>query len=90
MKTHEPRERIFKDTVLIETQCDICKRIVKGELDKEGVEVTMESCKGYSCYDGGHQVYTEFDVCGQCFEEKVIPWMKEQFNAEPRKREVDW
>lgn len=72
------------------TICDICKKPVHeasvGNEDRVEVKLRL----GDSYPEGGYGTDTEFDVCVKCFEEKLIPWFKKEFDAEPTRGEWDW
>lgn len=83
--------RIFKDaikpaktvSVLVETLCDLCKMpLPKGD-NYEVDEVTVAHRIGTHFPEGANIDATEFDICGKCFTEKLLPWLVSQ-GAEPR------
>jgi len=70
------------------TTCDICgDRIREGTYEVSEIEVRHKTGTNYP--EGGSGEETEFDICGKCFDEKLVPWLSSQ-NAEPRKTEWDW
>lgn len=74
--------------VVDKTTCDICKaEINPSPTNAEEVEVKHRS--GYSCPDGGNGYDTEFDLCGKCFDSKLIPLLA-VLGAEPRQTEWDF
>lgn len=90
VKRYESYEKVYKGEKLVEFICDICGR--KGELDGgwersyTGVEdVTIEYQSGSRYPEGADITYHEIDMCPKCFEEKLVPWLKEQ-GAEIRER----
>lgn len=73
---------------LDKTTCDICRRKIENEYcSVEEVKVELKTGNVYP--DGGSGENIEFDICKNCFEEKLIPWFKEQ-GAEPQVTEWDW
>ena len=69
--------------------CDICNKKIK---DSDGytsneVEIRYERSSGTP--DGGETKTTEIDMCVNCFENKLIPWLK-SYGAAPRIRESEW
>lgn len=61
--------------------CDLCKdKIV--EHDHQVDEVDVSRTTGYRFPGSGQGTITSFDLCGKCFEEKLIPWLRDQ-GAEP-------
>lgn len=70
------------------TTCDICgERINKVAYEISEIEVRHKT--GTSYPEGGNGEEVEFDICGKCFDEKLVPWLKTQ-GAEPRKTDWDW
>ena len=68
--------------------CDLCgARINEKNYDVDEVEVRHKT--GHSCPDGGNGEETSVDMCGKCFDEKLVPWLRSQ-GAEPRTEEWDW
>lgn len=66
-----------KQRLLDKTLCDLCGNEIKsGCYDAEDVEVMHRS--GCSYPEGGWGKETTIDMCGQCFEEKLVPWVIEQ------------
>ena len=86
MKTvREPAKT--REVVDYET-CDICgDRILENMYEVNEVEVRHKT--GSSFPEGGSGDEVEFDLCGKCFTEKLIPWLSTQ-GAEPRRTEWDW
>lgn len=73
---------------LDKTLCDLCgEAIVRGRGDAD--EVKIKHRTGCSWPEGGHGIDTLFDVCGQCFDNKLVPWMVSQ-GAAPRTIKWDW
>lgn len=80
--THEVVDKI---------ECDLCGGSAQ---DPDGTEpnidhVTIRRETGYRSSDGGSYTATIVDVCAQCFETKVMPFLQRE-GAKPRKEEVDW
>jgi len=68
--------------------CDLCScTIIKTSDSAQEIKVSHKS--GWSYPDCGAGDLTEFDVCSQCFKEKLIPWFKSQ-SAEPQVSEWDY
>jgi len=77
----------MKDVVDFVT-CDLCG--VK--ITEEGYEVSEVEVRhkiGYSCPSGGSGEETSVDMCGKCFDEKLLPWLRSQ-GAEPSTEDWDW
>lgn len=68
--------------------CDLCgeKIDVRG-YDVDEVEVHHKTGSNYP--EGGSGYETSVDMCGKCFDEKLVPWLRSQ-GAEPRTDEWDW
>lgn len=78
MKHYKEIERPAKvEKVHTSTTCDIChKRLKLFSYEFEEVEV---SCKVGSRYpEGGSGTLTEVDLCSDCFEERLLPWLATQ------------
>jgi hypothetical protein len=59
----------------------------QGHYDVNETEISFN--KGENYPEGGFGEKLEFDICPDCFMNKLVPWMKEQ-GSEPRKTEWDW
>ena len=71
-----------KMEVLDKVTCDLCGEQIEHErgcIDE--VEVLYRSGTNYP--DGSFGDIVEVDMCSQCFETKLVPWLREQ-GAEPR------
>lgn len=74
--------------VLDKTLCDLCgTEIAPGCYDAEDVDITHRS--GHSYPEGGSGKETTIDMCGECFEEKLVPWVIEQ-GGRPTVRDWDY
>jgi len=68
--------------------CDICGALVEEkQYDVNEIEVRHKS--GYSCPGGASLEETSVDLCGKCFDEKLVPWLRSQ-GAEPRTEKWEW
>lgn len=72
-----------EELVIDKVTCDLCG----SEVDARGynvdeVEILHRTGKDYPGDSGGEE--TSVDMCGKCFDEKLVPWLKSQ-GAEPRK-----
>lgn len=73
---------------LVKTTCDLCGVvIVCGTYDAEEVEIKHRT--GSQCSDGGSGTETSFDLCGACFDGKLVPWLMDQ-GATPTARDWEW
>ncbi len=68
--------------------CDLCgeKIDVRG-YDVDEVEVRHKTGSNYP--EGGSGDETSVDMCGKCFDEKLVPWLRSQ-GAVPGTDEWDW
>lgn len=61
--------------------CDLCGApLVESHDDVEEVEIRHKS--GWSSPDGGEGKEATVDMCGACFDNKLVPWLRAQ-GAEP-------
>ena len=68
--------------------CDLCG----AKIERRGYEVDrVEVCHkvGEHYPEGGHTNETSVDMCGKCFDGKLIPWLR-SLNVEPRIEEYDF
>lgn len=83
------------DVVVDYYRCDLCDRQTKdtenwkGESTYEIDNVVVLTKTGSSYPEGGHIEVTKFDICPDCFKNKLIPWMAKN-GASPRTSERDW
>jgi hypothetical protein len=68
--------------------CDLCGEKIVHSSDNMD-ECTVKRTEGYKYSDCGGGTDTVFDICGECFESKLIPWMAEQ-KASPRVEDWDY
>lgn len=74
--------------ILDKTTCDLCgNEIISRCYDAERVEVTHRTGKNYP--EGGYGEEVAVDMCGDCFESRLIPWLREQ-GADPRPEDWDY
>ena len=68
--------------------CDLCG--VKLETEPYEVDY-VELChrKGFNYPDNGYGVETLFDICGNCFQQKLVPLLISQ-GAQPQIGKWDW
>lgn len=93
MKTWKKKTVTKEETFLEKMNCDLCGSVVlkedwsTGRFDTEETVISMK--QGSSYPEGASGVETTFDICPDCFETKLIPWLEDQ-GAEAQKREYDW
>lgn len=68
--------------------CDLCgKRIEENSFDVNEVEVRHRT--GWQSPEGGNGEEVSVDVCGNCFDQKLLPWLHSQ-GVIPNTREWEW
>ena len=68
--------------------CDLCgKKIEEKTYVVDEVEVRHKIGSSYP--DGGSGEETIVDLCGDCFDTKLIPWLSSQ-GVKPQTNEWDW
>lgn len=77
------REETYKTT------CDLCGATIHDTACGDVDEVEVKRSKGSRYPDGTWLDVTTVDMCGGCFETKLVPWLKSQ-GIEPRTEEVSW
>ena len=73
------------------TLCDLCGKVidVRG-YDVNEVAIEVKHTEGQSYPEAAYLTETAFDLCGECFTTKLIPWVKEQRGTGPRARDAGW
>ena len=86
--TKEVKIPEYTDTKVVKTVCDLCGSEIKNPpYHVNSVEVFHDTGTNYpESYDIKK---TKVDMCGKCFTEKLIPWLKTQ-GAEPRQELIEW
>lgn len=75
-------ERYYKTT------CDLCGSRIEEEHYKVD-EVKLSHRVGYHYPEGGSGEKTSVDMCGECFDNELIPWLKIK-GVEPITEEWDY
>lgn len=82
MRKLEQQTRAITSMVIVEIRCDVCGRII--DLDHEAQQpgqiqhsttVEHRSVVNLGQQGGSVQRVLELDVCGVCFEDKLVPWV---------------
>ena len=80
--------------LIVATVCDLCGERVGGDdgwgeglYDVEEVEISYETGSNYP--DGRDTHKISYDICPDCFQNKLQPWLKSQ-GAEPREEDIGW
>ena len=89
-KTYTPPQREIKtlDTIT----CDLCGSVTKNNWKQDSTDVEkirVFRVTGYGCPSGGQATDTSFDICPDCFDNKLVPWLKSQ-GAKPTIKNSDW
>lgn len=67
--------------------CDLCGAKIKSyAYDVNEIEIRHKIGSNYP--GGGSGTETSIDMCGKCFEEKLVPWLRTQ-GAEPSIKDWD-
>jgi hypothetical protein len=75
--------------VEIKTVCDLCNKEIHNSLHNVD-EVTIERKHGNNYgADGGNITTDSVDLCGECFDKNLVPWLKSQ-GVTIRSKECDW
>jgi transcription elongation factor Elf1 len=69
--------------------CDICGSKIETESPYEVNEVKVCHRIGSNYPEGGDGTETSVDLCGKCFDEKLLPWLRSQ-GAEPQESDWEW
>jgi hypothetical protein len=77
-----------QSTVFDYKTCDLCKKKIEEEYGEKS-EVTMLYSNGYHYPEGGGGTEQIFDVCPDCWNDKIVPFMEGQ-GALFRIREWDY
>ena len=86
-----------KETQIKAMFCDLCGKEAKYPHDDWDTrefayavkETTIKMKDGTNTPDGGWGKEISFDICLECFRDKLMVWLKEQ-GAEPRIQDWDW
>ncbi len=74
--------------VLASTTCDLCKEKIEIKEHWAIQDVKIQCRTGMSYPEGGFGEYTEVDLCPDCFNSRLLPWLRSQ-GAEPHQRKWD-
>lgn len=85
------RTKVVPETtreVVDRTTCDVCEKEIHGGLFSVD-KIVVSRDVGTSCPEGGSSVSTSFDLCADCFTNKLVPFLA-SLGAKPRIEEHDW
>lgn len=88
MKNVKYKDVVQKVVDTSETFCDFCSSKISNSYYAVS-ETTVECRFGHSYPEGGSATTLDVDICMNCFESKLIPWIKSQ-GVEMRETESDW
>lgn len=69
--------------------CDICSQEIKRKNCWDVMETEVRYKTGNSYPQGGSGEETTWDICQQCFTDKIIPWLESQ-GAIGTTKDWDW
>lgn len=83
-------EPSYEREVVDYVTCDLCRQRLPLSAGQYRIdEITVMRREGSSYPEGGSGIECEFDLCPQCWDEKLVPWMREQ-GGEVRISEWAW
>lgn len=95
----EKVERTYTDNAEVAVTCDLCGTTVEKRQHREGadwstgtyevLETAVWLKQGESYPEGGQHDVREYDICPECFRDRLEPWLMEQ-GAVPRERSLDF
>jgi len=88
---HMRTEQIPSTTreVVDHVTCDMCGSEIKKDGNYEVDEVEISHRVGYNYPECGYGETTIVDLCGNCFDGKLVPWLSSQ-GAEARTKDWDY
>lgn len=98
MKIKEKREVPARvEEVVVGLKCDLCEKTVKRdrwgfetyEINDVLVSIKMHRKTGESFSDCGFQQEQEIDICPNCWDEVIMPFLKSK-GVDPEIVEMDW
>lgn len=72
----------------VKTTCDLCGNNVSN-CGFGDVEINVEHVERWGGFEGGISEKQFVDMCSQCFEEKLVPWLQSQ-GAQLQTEETNW
>lgn len=98
MRTYEEKEVTRKHKVTSAIICDLCRKknpLIGYDEDNwneelyEIAKTTVSIEIGTSYPEGGSSTIRRMDICPECFETKLIPWLQSQ-GVVMTETELDW
>jgi len=82
MKVYKVQSVTIKKEVFQKMFCDLCKKETASHSWGDGMyhdnQVTIEHRWGTNYPDGGIGREIKIDLCPECFDNKLVPWLKSQ------------
>lgn len=87
---HTKTEHVPASTreVVTHTTCDLCGQQIKPKIGNAD-EVEVKHRTGSAYPEGGSGEETSVDLCGDCFDGRLVPWLESQ-GAKPTTREWEF
>ena len=96
MKIYKTKTITEEKIIFDKLVCDICKRESNHrswasgfDVDETEVKVSIKHRTGESYPEGGWGDKIEVDICPECFDNKLIPWLRSE-GVEIEETEWDW
>ncbi len=90
VEIREKKTTTITEMKLVDIKCDICDKSIQ-ELGYETLEMEISIKEGVNYgSDGAYGTETEVDLCSDCFKNKLLVWLKEEHNVNPRVREYNY
>ena len=69
--------------------CDVCMKEIDQNIGYDVDEVNVSHRTGSQYPEGGSGETISVDICGKCFDERLVLWLKSQ-GANPVTKDWDW
>jgi hypothetical protein len=93
MKLYKTEHKEYDEKVVAGIVCDVCKKSYDEDWDKNSeydiLETSVEMRTGKSYPDDTWGDIITFDICPNCFTNKLIPALLEM-GAKPTKKDLGW
>ena len=88
IKKEIPAKPATTEEVFDKVTCDLCGNdIIEDQYKVDEVQVKHRTGDEYP--EGGYGDEVSVDMCGDCFDKKLLPWLREQ-GVEPKPEEWSW
>lgn len=75
--------------IISHVTCDLCGAKIETRDPYEVDEVEIRHKTGSNYPEGGSGDEIHVDMCGKCFDEKLVPWLRSQ-GVQPRTEDWSW